>query len=75
MTKDIVKTKATEDQGGDHDKPDAEQRGPGMPPTSEAFHTFVGLDTKLDEKVIRCTVNAYSDLAFFKYGQDPRVLC
>ena len=42
----------------ERDKPDAEQQGPRMPPTSGAFHTFVGLDTKRDEKVVKRAVHA-----------------
>ena len=58
MTDNIVKAKAAANQGGDRDKPDAEQQGPRMPPTSGAFHTFVGLDTKRDEKIVKRAVHA-----------------
>ena len=58
MTNDIIKAKAAQGQGDKHEKPDAEQRGSWMPPTSGAFHTFMGLDAKRDEKVIKRTVHA-----------------
>ena len=56
--RNIVKAKAAANQDGDRDKPGAEQQGPRMPPTSGAFHTFVGLDTKHDEKVIMRIIHA-----------------
>ena len=57
-TKDIIKAKAVGNQGGDRDKPDVEKPGPGMPPTSGAFHTFVGFDSKSEKKVVKHTVHA-----------------
>ena len=58
MTNDIIKAKAAQGQGDDHDKAQRREALIWDASDQRAFHTFVGLDTKRDEKVIKCTVHA-----------------